>query len=68
MYRVNVLSAGKYGNIVPGYRYSLFKREIAQFIAQLDELESEYKVEKFICCSGLWCWSEDNIFNADIFG
>lgn len=65
MYKVNVITTGKYGNWVTGERYILGKRNAKKFIA--DALDSECKiiVEKFgYICDGVFGWTDDH----DLYG
>jgi hypothetical protein len=58
MYRIDVLSAGKYNNVVLGPRYCLFKRTAKRLVNEFSEVDCSLRVSKFIRCSDdVFCWS-----------
>ena len=58
MYRINVLSTGKYNNVVLGPRYCLFKRTAKRLVNEFSEVDCSLKVSKLIRCSDdVFCWS-----------
>lgn len=60
MYKIEVLTSGKYKNICLGARYSLTKKAAKNFIEMLQEDKAEFRVYKFIKCADLFCWSNDH--------
>lgn len=57
MYKIEVISSGKYSNVVLGPRYSLTKKEVIRFAKHLDEVEADYEIYKFIrITKGFFCW------------
>lgn len=70
MYRINVLTTGKYDNVVRGYRYTFSHRKAKKFVMEvIREWECECTVEKFSrcgnLCENLYCWApvlENEIF------
>ena len=69
MYRINVLSTGKYNNVVLGPRYCLFKRTAKRLVKEFSEFGCSLRVSKFIRCSDdVFCWSggevEDDVVES----
>ena len=67
MYRINVITDGKYHNVIPGYRYCLRKKDAFRLIDDFFEANCNFEVEKFIRIhSTVFCWSncdeEDKVF------
>ena len=59
-FRINVLTTGKYDNVVLGYRYCFFKKSVTDFIKILIESEADFTVERFISLSGdMFGWVSD---------
>ena len=48
MYRINVLTVGRYHNVKLGMRYFFWKRRAKQFIKLLRVLDCEFTVE-YLC-------------------
>lgn len=70
MYRINVLSSGKYHNVVTGPMYCLSKKDARWLVKTYTESECNFTVEKLIRVTGtIFCWSdyevEDSIFPND---
>ena len=67
MYRVFVMSSGKYHNVAIGHRYCFRKKTAKRLIDQFLELECNLSVEKLIRITGdVFCWSdseEDKVLN-----
>lgn len=59
MYRVYVLSSGKYNNVALGCRYNFSKRKLKVFTELLNELECDFTFEKFMKCGDCYMWSTD---------
>lgn len=66
MYRIEVLTSGKYSNVALGSRFTFSKRKVKNFIEVLKEKECEYTITKLINCGGLWVWSKDNPVNDEL--
>lgn len=65
MYRINVKSSGKYGNVAFGFRYCVGKKTALHFINIISEDECEYTVEKFARLTRkIWAWSEYEALDA----
>lgn len=61
MYKIEVISSGKYSNVVLGPRYFLTKKEVIKFAKELDEVEADYEIYKFIhITKGIFCWTEND--------
>ena len=61
MYRINVITTGKYHNFTTGIRYAITKRSAEKFIELALNEECQIKVEKFTYCSeGIFAWSDDH--------
>lgn len=59
MYRVTVLTSGKYDNVALGARYCFTKRSARDLIDNFLEVNCEIEVEKFIrLCDDVFCWSD----------
>ena len=66
MYRIKILSTGKYHNWNLGNRYALFKKPIKEILKLALNDECEFKIEKFIHISGgVFCWID--IFDDKAF-
>lgn len=58
MYKIEVLSKGKYNNAELGARYTFFKRKAIDFIKFLKEEECDFEVTKFTRLHfGFYAWS-----------
>lgn len=65
MYKINILSSGKYHNVVPGVRYT-FTKKSARALAKL-LLSNNCEIEIFKFChltKGIYAWSDDH----DLYG
>lgn len=60
MYKIDVKSAGTYGNVALGARYTFSKRNAEKSIKLFLDHKCEIEVTKFLKCGGLWTWSEDH--------
>lgn len=59
MYKIKVLTAGKYQNVVTGNRYCFSFRTVKEFCKSLALVEAMYEVTKFTRCGGdMFCFSE----------
>ena len=59
MYKVNVLTSGKYCNVDTGARYVLGKKQTIKLCKLFLENECEIEIFKFIRCTHtIFCWSE----------
>ena len=62
MYRIDVLSTGKYNNVALGPRFCLFKRTAKRLVDEFSEVDCSLKVSKLIRCSDdVFCWSEGEV-------
>lgn len=67
MYRINVLTHGKYNNVELGYRYCFRKKSAIELIDTFMDTGSEITVEKFIRLHGdVFGWN-DNLENDNVF-
>lgn len=65
MFKVNVLTTGKYDNVMTGERYILTKQKTKDFMNMLIETGCDFEVSKFVCCSfGFYCWSSGEAAEA----
>ena len=64
MYRINILSDGKYHNVTLGARYCLTKKSAKGMIDNFADAECDFTVEKFIRIhDDVFCftdWDEDD--------
>ena len=68
MYKVNVLTSGKYDNVVLGERFYLFKKRAQEAVKMFEEVECKYSVSKFTRMHfGAYCWSEVEVILSDFF-
>ena len=59
MYRVVVISRGKYNNVTLGARYCLTKRTVIDLAVTFELRECEYDIEKFVRINkDIFCWSD----------
>lgn len=60
MYRINVLTCGKYHNVRGGFRYCFTKKSAIDMINTFMNAGSEITVEKLIRIHrDVFCWSDD---------
>jgi hypothetical protein len=60
MYRIHIVTTGKYHNVNIGYRYCLTKKTIKNLIKDCDNWGCEFLVERFIHIQkDIFAWSED---------
>ena len=60
MYRINVLTRGKYSNVKRGYRYCFRKKSAIDLINTFMNAGSEITVEKLIRLHrDVFCWNDD---------
>lgn len=60
MYRINVLTRGRYNNVNRGYRYCFRKKSAIEMIATFMNARCEITVEKLIRIhSDIFCWNDD---------
>jgi hypothetical protein len=60
MYRINVLTRGKYNNVKRGYRYCFRKKSAIDMIDTFLSARCEITVEKLIRIhSDVFCWNDD---------
>ena len=60
MYRINVLTCGKYHNVRGGFRYCFIKKSAIDMINTFMNAGSEITVEKLIRLHrDVFCWSDD---------
>lgn len=59
MYRVCVLTSGKYDNVVTGNRYCLSRKSALDLANLFNELSCTLKIEKLIRTDDIFFWSED---------
>lgn len=58
MYKVTVLTPGKYNNVSLGARYCITKKAVKNLVSLFLETECEIEVEQFIYIGdGIFCWS-----------
>ena len=60
MYKINVLTSGKYHNVAIGSRYCFTKRTAKSIIKCFLETECKISVEKFRKCGDCFMWSNDH--------
>lgn len=61
MYKIEVLTSGKYHNVVPGARYCFRKRTANGLIKNFLMQDCEIEVTKFIRIGkDIYCWSDDH--------
>ena len=60
MYRINVLTRGKYGNTITGYRYCFFKKTCKGLINTIsNKFECDIEVEKLVRIhKDIFAWSD----------
>lgn len=58
MYRIKVLSSGKYHNVVGGNRYFFFRKSAVEFANDLAERECDFKIEKLVHVGDCFFWTE----------
>lgn len=59
MYKITILTSGKYHNVVKGARYCFFRVHAQKFINSLVENECEFELQKFVhCADGVFAWTE----------
>jgi hypothetical protein len=64
MYKVEILSTGKYDNTVTGTRYCLTKKSAIEMVALCEKWECDFSVSKFIRLAGLvYSWSSKELGN-----
>lgn len=61
MYRVCVLSIGKYGNVVVGNRYCFFRKHAIELANIFADRDCILKVEKFIHNGDCFFWTSEEI-------
>lgn len=64
MYKIEVISSGKYSNVVLGPRYCLTKKTVIKFAKLLDEVEADYEITKFVRLTDTmfgWTDSDDHL-------
>lgn len=59
MYRISVLTSGKYHNVVTGNRYCLSRKSALDLANLFNDFSCAFKIEKLIRCKGVFFWSED---------
>lgn len=59
MYRVCVLTSGKYDNAVVGNRYCFSRKKALDLANLFNECSCAFKIEKLVYCEGVFFWSED---------
>ena len=57
MYRVKVLSSGKYHNVVVGNRYCFFKKDAIELANLFNESGCDLIIEKFVHCGRIFFWT-----------
>lgn len=61
MYRINVLTDGKYHNVRDGFRYCFRKKSAIELIDVFMDAGSKITVEKLIRIQGdVFCWDDDS--------
>ena len=61
MYKVEILTSGKYNNVMVGNRYCFTRRETQKMVNAFLELGCELDVTKLIRCGGtVFCWGYDH--------
>ena len=60
MYRINVLTRGRYNNVKRGYRYCFRKKSAIELIDTFMNARSKITVEKLIRIHrDVFCWNDD---------
>jgi hypothetical protein len=57
-YCIDVLTEGKYHNVVTGRRYVITKREAKTLIEELIECECEIKIYELVRNGGVFMWGK----------
>ena len=67
MYRINILTSGKFHNVITGYRYFFTKKMVKKAYKEVYcNWECECILEKFIrCTKGWYAWSEIDSLTSD---
>lgn len=61
MYRIKILSTGKYSNVTLGYRYCLTKKSAKNMINTFSKAESDFTIEKLVRIhADIFCWTNDD--------
>lgn len=58
MYRVCVLTSGKYHNVVTGNRYCFFRKRTLELANLFNDFSCAFKIEKLVHNQGVFFWSE----------
>lgn len=59
MYRICVLTSGKYDNVATGNRYCFSRKSALELANLFNEFSCGFKIEKLVRCNGVFFWSKD---------